>query len=274
MKKIEGLGLIGGGQMAEAIVKGLLDKGIFKPEEILVSEPLDKRREYLKSTYQVMVTDSNTLVLKEKSCVILAVKPQVMKLVLQEISKEIDTNKHLIITIAAGLPISFYEALLPEKTRLVRIMPNTCALVHHSISAIAKGSWATEEDLKLAETIFSAIGETVILPESLIDAVTALSGSGPAYVSLFIEALIDAGVRIGLPRDLAEKLALNTVAGTVKLMTQGKKDPYQLKAMVTSPGGTTISALEVFYRSGLPGIIIEGVIKAFERSKELSKLVS
>ncbi len=265
------LGIIGGGQMAEAILKGLLDKNIISPEKILISEPLLQRRQYLDDFYNIPLTESNTEVVKSKKLIILAVKPQVMKRVLEEI-KPFITEKHLILTIAAGLPICFYEKILPPGTRLVRIMPNSCALVHQSISAIAKGSFATEEDLKITETLFSAIGETVIVEESLIDAVTALSGSGPAYVALFIEAFIDAGVRVGLPRNLAEKLTLQTIIGTIELMTKTKKDPYQLKAMVTSPGGTTIAAMHEFYEKGFSGIVMSAVFKAFLRSKELSDL--
>ncbi len=272
MQLLKGVGIIGGGQMAEAIIKGFLDKNIFDPEKILISEPLLERRQYLDDFYKIPLTDSNPEVVNNKNLIILAVKPQVMKEVLEEI-KPFITENHLILTIAAGLPISFYEKILPSKTRLIRIMPNSCALVHKSISAIAKGTFATDEDLKIAETLFSAIGETVIVDESLIDAVTALSGSGPAYVALFVEALIDAGVRTGLPRPLSEKLALQTIIGTIELMTKAKKDPYQLKSMVTSPGGTTISALHEFYEKGFSGIIISAVYKAYLRSKELSEFL-
>jgi len=273
MSVVKEIGIIGGGQMAEALIKGFLDKNLFSPENILVSEPLLARRQYLADFYHVNLTDKNSEVVKSKNLILLAVKPQVMKKVLEEIKPFIKPERHLILTIAAGLPISFYENILPFKTRLVRIMPNTCALVHKSISAIAKGSHATEEDIKIAETLFSAIGETVILDESLIDAVTALSGSGPAYVALFIEALIDGGVRAGLPRPLAEKLAFQTVIGTVELMTKSKKNPYELKSMVTSPAGTTISALEVLYKKGFPGIVISAIYKAYQRSKELSEAI-
>ncbi|WP_022856138.1 pyrroline-5-carboxylate reductase [Thermodesulfobacterium thermophilum] len=268
------IGFIGGGMMAEAIIKGLLDKGLFSPENILVSEPVAERREYLSSTYKVHTVDQNEKVLKGCAKIILAVKPQVMKKVLEEIKEHIDIEKHLLITIAAGLPISFYEKILPRGTRLIRVMPNTCAIVHKSISALTKGSFATEEDLTSAEKLFSAIGETVVVGEELIDAVTALSGSGPAYVALFIESLIDGGVRAGLPRPLAEKLALATVVGSVEMMKKLKKNPYEIKAMVTSPAGTTITALEVFYQKGFPGTVIEAIYKAYLRSKELSEAFS
>lgn len=272
MGKIKEIGIIGGGQMAEALIKGFLEKEIFSPDKILVSEPIAERRKYLEEIYKVITTENNKKVVEERVLILLAVKPQVMKSVLEEIKNFINIDKHLFLTIAAGLPISFYENILPPKTRLVRIMPNTCALVHKSISALCKGSFATNKDLELAKEIFSAIGETVIVDESLMDAVTALSGSGPAYVALFIEALIDAGVRIGLPRNISEKLTLQTIIGTVELMTKYQKDPYEIKAMVSSPGGTTISALHEFYEKGFPGIVISAVYKAFLRSKELSQM--
>jgi len=269
--ELKEIGLIGGGQMAEAMIKGFIDKELFPPENIFVSEPVAERRAYLEKSYQVKTTDNNLEVIKKRRIIILAVKPQVMKLVLEEIKSTLKPE-HLIITIAAGLPIRFYQNILGD-VRIIRVMPNTCALVHKSISALSRGGTATPEDLEVAQKIFSAIGETVVVDESLIDAITALSGSGPAYVSLFVESLIDAGVNAGLPRPLAEKLALATVSGTVELMKKGQKDPYQLKSMVTSPGGTTIAGLKVMYEKGLPGIIMEAIFKAYIRSKELSEAV-
>ncbi len=273
MKEIKEIGIIGGGQMAEALIKGFLEKKIFSSEKILVSEPLAERRKYLEKTYKVITTENNKKIVKERSLILLAVKPQVMKKVLEEIRDFIDIEKHLILTIAAGIPLAFYEKILREKTRIVRIMPNTCALVHKSISALCKGTFATDEDLEVSQQIFSAIGETVIVDESLMDAVTALSGSGPAYVALFIEALIDAGVRVGLPRNISEKLTLQTILGTIELMTKSQKNPYEIKAMVSSPGGTTISALHEFYEKGFQGIVISSVYRAYLRGKELSEIL-
>ncbi|MFN3504916.1 MAG: pyrroline-5-carboxylate reductase [Caldimicrobium sp.] len=265
------LGIIGGGMMAEALIKGFLEKEIFRAKDITVSEPVTERRQYLEEYYGISTTSKNIEVLSRNSTIILAVKPQVMSAVLNEIKAKIVPANHLLITIAAGLPISYYEKRLPEGSRVIRVMPNTCALVHESISAIAKGSWATEKDLNLATEIFQTIGEVLIVKEEYMDAVTALSGSGPAYVSLIVEALIDAGVSCGLPREIAEKLILHTIEGTIKMIRKTNKNPYQIKAMVTSPGGTTISALEVFYQRGFPGIIIEAVKRAWKRSQELSE---
>ena len=266
------IGIIGGGQMAEALIKGFLEKGLFFPKNILVSEPLKERRQYLEEFYNVQTTEDNKRVVKERELLLLAVKPQVMGRVLEEIKDLINPKKHLVLTIAAGLPLSFYEKRLPQKTKIVRIMPNTCALVHKSISAISKGPYVEDEELTLVEKIFSVVGEVVRVEEAYMDAVTALSGSGPAYVSLFLEALIDAGVRCGLPRNISEKLALATLEGTIELLKKTRKNPYEIKAMVTSPGGTTITALEELYKKGFQGIIIKAVRKAYERGKELSQL--
>jgi pyrroline-5-carboxylate reductase len=268
---IKKIGIIGGGQMAEALIKGFLERDLFSPKEILISEPVGERRQYLGEYYYIQTTQNNSELVNKCNLILLAVKPQVMGKVLEEIRDNINPEKHLILTIAAGLPLSFYEKRLPQKTKIVRIMPNTCALIHKSISAIAKGPYVSEEELSLVEKLFSAIGEVIRVEETYMDAVTALSGSGPAYVALFLEALTDAGVRCGLPRAVAEKLAFSTLEGTLEMIKKTGKDPYQIKAMVTSPGGTTISALEVFYKEGFPGIVISAIRSAFERSKELSK---
>jgi pyrroline-5-carboxylate reductase len=216
----------------------------------------------------LLTTSENPTVLQKKTTVILSVKPQVMEGVLAEIKDSVTPN-HLLISIAAGLPIKFYEKRLPEGTRLIRVMPNTCAIVGKAVSVISKGSFALEEDLELVKRLFSTVGLALTSEERYMDAVTALSGSGPAYVALFIEALTDAGVLVGLPRDLAETLALETVRGTVELMSQTKKSPYEVKSMVSSPGGTTIAALEALYEKGFLGIMMSAIKKAYLRSLEL-----
>jgi len=264
----EGIGFIGGGVMAEALIRGFLNTKMYKPNEILVSEPNDQRRQYLEEFYGVLTTSENLRVLRNRKKVILAVKPQVMEEVLGDVKEEV-SPEHLLITIAAGLPIKFYEKRLPEGTRLIRVMPNTCAIVARSVSVISKGSFATPDDLEFVKKLFSVVGIVLTADERYMDGVTALSGSGPAFVALFIEALTDAGILIGLPRDLAETLALETVRGTVELISQTKKSPSEIKAMVSSPGGTTISALEIFYEKGFPGIVMSAVKRAYLRSLEL-----
>lgn len=266
---IESIGIIGGGQMAEALIRGFLERDLFRPQRIFVSEPLRERRQYLEEYYSIRTTEKNSDVIESESTIILAVKPQVMDEVLKEISEKVIPQRHLLISIAAGLPISYYEKRLPPRTKIIRVMPNTCALVHKSISAITPGSFAEERDLKIGTYLFGAIGKVFVIEEKYLDAVTALSGSGPAYVALFIEALIESGVRCGLPRNIAEKLVLATLEGTVTLIEKTSKNPYEIRAMVTSPGGTTINALNVLYRDGFSGIIIDAVYSAFRRALEL-----
>lgn len=266
--KRQGIGFIGGGMMAEALIRGFLNSKLYKPTEIFVSEPNGERRQYLEEFYGISTTPENLRVLQNRETVILAVKPQVMEGVLAEIKNSVTPN-HLLITIAAGLTIEFYEKRLPHGTRLIRVMPNTCAIVGKAVSVLSKGSFALDEDLEFAKGLFSTVGLALTADERYMDAVTALSGSGPAYVALFVEALADAGVLVGLPRDLAETLALETVRGTVELISQTKKSPYEVKSMVSSPGGTTIAALETLYEKGFSGVIMSAVKKAYLRSLEL-----
>ncbi|NPB09177.1 MAG: pyrroline-5-carboxylate reductase [Thermodesulfobacteria bacterium] len=267
------IGFIGGGQMAEAIIRGLLSSGRTKAERIAVSEPLPERRAYLEKTYPGLeVLGDNLDLVRKADLVVLAVKPQVMARVLEEIAPAVEP-RHLVISIAAGIPLSFLEKRLPPGTRIIRVMPNTPALVLAGISAYTGGQSVSREDLELAQEFLSSLGEALELPESLFDAVTGLSGSGPAFVALFIEALTDGGVKMGLPRPVAEKLALETVLGTARLMKEAQKNPYELKAMVTSPGGTTICGIKALQDKGLPAAVMEAVEQATKRSQELSRLV-
>ncbi len=268
------LGFIGGGQMAEAMIKGLLASKTVQSKQILVSEPLPERRDYLAKTYKVTTLENNPALVKEAEIVILAVKPQVLAGVLEEIFPVVDPSHHLIISIAAGIPLLFLERRLPEGTRIIRVMPNTPALVLSGISAYTPGQRATAEDLALAREILSALGECLELPEVYFDAVTGLSGSGPAFVALFIEALVDGGVKVGLPRPVAERLAVETVLGTAKLMKETKRNPYQLKAMVTSPGGTTIAGVKAMAEGAFSATVMEAVEAATKRSEELSRLIT
>ena len=268
------IGFIGGGQMAEALLKGLFKAGATEPEKVLVSEPYAPRREHLSREFPgVKVIFDNCALVRESDFVVLAVKPQVMKEVLKEISLSVDPERHLILSIAAGIPSSFLEAFLPEKTRVIRVMPNTPALVLEGVSAFTGGRYTTPEDLALAEEFLKAFGECVALPESYFDAVTGLSGSGPAFVAAFYEALVDGGVKVGLPRPVAEKLALQTILGTARLLKETAKDPYQLKAMVTSPGGTTIAGLKALAERAFPGAVMEAIEAATARSAELTREV-
>jgi len=265
------LGFIGGGQMGEALIRGIIQSGLYASGDILVTEPNESRRTYLQETYQVQPFDSGAPIWKTCSTVILAVKPQVMGSLLADARKMI-SSKHLIISIAAGLPISFYEEHLNgQQCRIVRVMPNTPALILESASALSGNSHVTPADMDLAKSLFDAVGKAIVMDERYLDAVTGLSGSGPAYVFSFIEGMIDAGVKVGLARPVAETLALQTVLGSVKLMLETGKHPAVLRDMVTSPGGTTIAAQHVMDRAGFKGIIMDAIEAATNRSAELGK---
>jgi len=264
------LAIIGAGAMGSALVRGLTQSGKLKADQIVASD-IDEERLKQLQPFGVQTTNDNKLAVQQSDVALLCVKPQVMDEVLAEISPAVDPKKHCVISIAAGIPISRLESALPEGTPVVRVMPNTPAQVLAGASAIALGTNATELHRQIAHEIFSAVGLVIDVPEKLIDAVTALSGSGPAYVFVFAEALADAGVNLGLPRAVALKLAAQTLLGAAKMLLETGKHPAELKDMVTSPGGTTIAALSVLERKAFRGAIIEAVAVAHQRAKELAK---
>ncbi|MEK6202225.1 MAG: pyrroline-5-carboxylate reductase [Desulfobulbaceae bacterium] len=265
------VGFIGGGQMGEALIRGIIQSGLYTADTILVAEPDSARRAYLTETYQIQAFDSGAPIWKSCTTVILAVKPQVMGSLLTA-AQELISAEHLIISIAAGLPISFFEGHLPgRQCKIIRVMPNTPALVLEGASALSGNTHVTPGEMSLAKSLFDAVGVAVILEEKYLDAVTGLSGSGPAYVFTFIEGMIDAGIKTGLARGVAETLAIQTVLGSVKLMQESNKHPAVLRAMVTSPGGTTIEAQHVLERAGFKGIIMDAIEAATNRSIELGR---
>ncbi len=266
------IGFIGGGQMAEALIRGIIASGLYKEIDILVAEPNDFRREHLEQTYSVKTYQSNLPIFENCRIIILAVKPQTMKSLLEDCRERVQPQ-HIMISIAAGLPISFYMQLIGKsETKIIRVMPNTPALVLEGASALSRNNNVSDQELQTAEEIFLAVGEVVILDEVHLDAVTGLSGSGPAYVFSFIEALVDAGVKSGLTRAISEKLALQTVSGSVKLLKESGEHPAALRGKVTSPGGTAITAMHVLEKVGFHGIIMDIVEAAVTRSKELGKV--
>ncbi len=267
MLKDKVIGFIGGGNMAEALIKGLLAGGL-PAADLIVAEPHDKRRDLLAENYGLKCAEGNSAVIKASDIIILAVKPQVADKVLQEIGGVKATGK-LFISIMAGVKTATVEAAFAGKTRVVRVMPNTPALVLEASSAVAPGIYATAEDISLARRIFELVGKAWLVEEKLMDAVTGLSGSGPAYVLTFIEALSDAGVKNGLTRDVALGLAAQTVLGTAKLLLETREHPAQLKDRVTSPGGTTIAGLHVLETEGFRGALMNAVDAATARSREL-----
>jgi pyrroline-5-carboxylate reductase len=262
-------GFIGGGNMAEAIIRGMIAGGT-AAAEILVAEPLAARRQFLADSYSVATTTDNSAVAGSCSVIVLAVKPQVAAAVCTGLQQQISA-KQLLISIMAGVTCASIESCFPEAVRVVRVMPNTPALVLAGAAAVAGGSNATAEDLATTEHLFSLVGSSCRLEEKLMDAVTGLSGSGPAYVLTFIEALADGGVKNGLPRNAALQLAVQTVLGTAKLLAETGEHPGSLRDKVTSPGGTTIAGLYALEQGCFRGTIINAVDAATARSKELGK---
>jgi pyrroline-5-carboxylate reductase len=261
------IGFIGGGNMAEALIKGLL-AGAVPAQLLVVSEPAPERQSHLSSRYGITIADHNSQVAEQCQAVIIAVKPQIASWILQEVSAALPPET-LLISIMAGVTTAAMEAAFPGAVRVVRVMPNTPALVLEAASAIARGLHATDEDVSLTRRIFELVGKTWVVDEKLLDAVTGLSGSGPAYVMTFVEALADAGVKNGLPRDIAIGLAAQTVYGTAKLLLETHEHPAVLREKVTSPGGTTIAGLHVLENGAFRGTIISAVESATRRSKEL-----
>ena len=264
------LGFIGGGNMAAALVKGLLHSKVVPPEKIIVSDVKDDRLQMLREKHGIRTTTDNHELVRDSDVVVLSVKPQVIDKVLGAIGQEIRADQ-LVVSVAAGVPVSAMEARLPDGARVVRTMPNTPATVDAAATAIAPGTHATEEDLEIAHELFAAVGRVVTLDESLLDAVTGLSGSGPAYVMLMIEALADGGVKVGLHRDTALLLAAQTVYGSAKLLLETGEHPGRLKDMVTSPGGTAIAGLHTLESGGLRRTLIDAVEAATTRAAALGE---
>lgn len=262
------IGFIGGGNMAEAIIKGLLAGGM-RPDAIMASEPLEPRRQFLASHYGIKVSDKALDVTSKADVIILAIKPQMAASVLTDLESLIPPDT-LIISIMAGISTGFIEETLSSGVRVVRVMPNTAALVQAAATAICPGRKADDTDLATATEVFSLLGAVVTTTEKLMDAVTGLSGSGPAYVFAFIEALSDAGVKNGLARDVSLKLAVQTVLGAARMIAETGQHPSLLKEMVTSPGGTTIAGLHVLENGRFHGLVMDAVDCASARSRELS----
>jgi pyrroline-5-carboxylate reductase len=270
------LGIIGGGVMGEAILSRLIAQQVYRPDQVLVSDPQAQRREVLSQRYGVNVTSDNGVAAKADEVLLLAIKPQVFKAVASDlVSKDGNHSSAsetlpMVISILAGVSLTELEAAF-EHQPVIRAMPNTPATVGAGITAIAPGKTVTAKHLQVAKTLLGAVGEVVEVSESLMDAVTGLSGSGPAYVAVMIEALADGGVAAGLPRAIASKLALSTVWGTAQLLQDKQIHPAQLKDQVTSPGGTTIAGIAELERSGFRSALIEAVQAAYRRSQQLGK---
>ena len=263
---------LGTGNMAEALLKGLLREGTADPEELVCAEPRPERREEIADRYGVEVTADNRAAAALADLLLLSVKPQVMDAVLAEIAPVVDGRK-LVVSIAAGVPAAAIARRLPA-ARIVRTMPNTPALVGAGATALARGPNATEEDMTVARALFEAVGTVVVVDEPLLDAVTGLSGSGPAFVFMAIEALADGGVKAGLPRAAALSLAAQTVLGAARLVLESGRHPGELKDQVTSPAGTTIAGVQALEARGFRAALMEAVEAAARRSRELGEMAA
>ena len=254
--------------MGEALISRLLSLGHFAPDAIVVGEPSLVRQQFLMATYGVQATADNQVALAGADVVLVAVKPQIFGAIASDLMRISSQQTSLLISIMAGVPIATLAGAVPGWP-VVRAMPNTPATVGAGVTAIAAGSQATADHVQTARTIFEAVGTVVEVPETLLDAVTGLSGSGPGYVAIVIEALADGGVAAGLPRATALQLAIQTVRGTAELLHTGNIHPAVLKDRVTSPGGTTIAGIAQLEAGGLRSALIEAVQAACDRARAL-----
>jgi len=268
------VGFIGAGNMAAALIRGLLHGGAFlSPQNVIASAASRTHLDKLAAEHRgIQTTLSNKEVCAFADVVVLAVKPQIVEKVLGQISPHIRSGT-LLVSVSAGVSTSAIEHRLPAQSRVIRAMPNTAATVLAGATAICRGAFADDKDIEIAERLFGSVGRTVVLDESLMDAVTGLSGSGPAYIMLIIEALADGGVKVGLHRDTALMLAAQTVYGAAKLLLETGEHPGRLKDMVTSPGGTAIAGLHTLEAGGLRTTLINAVETATHRAQELGEAI-
>jgi len=264
------IGFLGAGKMATALARGFVRAGLVTPGQVTASDPSAAARAAFAKEVGAKTTVSNAEVVKSAAVLVLAVKPDQVSGLLAEIRDQL-TDKHCLISIAAGVPLAKLEAGLGAGARLIRVMPNTPALVGASATAFALGKAARPADGELAQKLFSAVGVAFQVKEALLDAVTGLSGSGPAYAYLFIEGLSDGGVAAGLPREIATRLAAQTVLGSARMVLETGLHPGVLKDMVTSPGGTTIEGLHELEKGKMRGTVISAVRAAAEKAKKLGQ---
>lgn len=263
------IGFLGAGQMATALARGWAAAGLLDPARSLASDPVPAAREKFATATGVRAVAANAEVAAAADVLVLAVKPQTMAAVLAEV-RPVVSSRHLVVSIAAGVTLGQLADGLGREARVVRVMPNTPCLVGASAAGFAAGSAATAADVALVARLFGAVGKAFAVPEHLLDAVTGLSGSGPAFVYVLIEALADGGVRVGLPRDVALALAAQTVLGSAKMVLETGTHPAALKDAVASPGGTTIAGLHALERAGFRAAAMDAVEAAARRATELA----
>ena len=267
------IGFIGSGNMGEALVSGLVSSKATRPENIICSDISSETRKEIQEKYGVLTTSSNIKVCEKSEIIIYATKPQILGAVLKETAPALDKSK-LVISIAAGVPLAAIAAGLKKELRLIRSMPNICAFVKESATAVCAGQFVQEGDVELARAVFDSVGKTVFIQENiLMDAFTGLSGSGPAYIFTVVDAMADAGVKMGLSRKDSLFLSTQTVLGAARLLLESQEHPGQLKDRVASPGGTAIAGIHTLEQGGLRTTLINAVESATKRSMELGDMM-
>ena len=266
----EKIGIVGAGKIGAAIARGIIRAGLVKKDDVMASDVSEALRQSLNQELAVRTTADNRELCDFADIVILAVKPQIVEPVAREIAEKLGKGK-LLVSVAAGVPLGRIETPLEPGARVVRVMPNISCVVGAGAAGYAAGAHATAADLEKVGAILNSFGVGMAVEEKYLDAVTGLSGSGPAYVFLFMEALADGGVQAGLSRDVALKLAVQTVYGAARMALESRKHLGELKDEVTSPGGTTIAGLYAMERNGFRGIVMDAVVQATRRSQELGK---
>lgn len=264
------IGFIGAGQMAEALARGFIAKGVCRAEHVFATDPVQDRKEVFRS-FSTNPVDGNIEVVQSADVIFIAVKPQYVSVVLREVRPYLE-DRHTIVSIAAGITLQSLKDAAGDGVRLVRVMPNTPCLVGETAAAMCLGGKADDGDAELVRRLFDSVGKIYRVDEKLLSAVTGLSGSGPAYVFLMIEALADGGVRSGLPRDIANQLAAQTVLGSAKMVLQTGKHCGALKDMTCSPAGTTIAGIHELERAGTRAAFMNAVLAATQRADELAKM--
>ena len=264
------VGFLGAGNIGDAIIKGMIQSGLVPADAVSASDVRADRLDQLAQQYGIRKAESNAALVRESDVIVFAVKPQIMAGVVGEIAPVVDERK-LLISVAAGVATATLRAHLARPARLIRVMPNTPALVLEGVTAIARAQGLQPGDLETAQELFGAVGRVVVLDEEAMDAVTGLSGSGPAYIAIVIESLADGGVKMGLDRVTAMTLAAQTVLGSARLVLETGLHPGQLKDMVASPGGTTIAGIAALEEGGIRRTFINAVERATQRSRELGQ---
>jgi pyrroline-5-carboxylate reductase len=262
------LGIVGAGKMGEAILAGALKNGLYAPGEIILSVRSESHRQELERKYGVAATLDNRAIAAESPVILLAIKPKTIASVLDQMGPDLAPGS-LVISTAAGVPIGMLESHLPPSVGVVRAMPNMAVAVGEGMTALSRGGKVPDEGMRLAERLFGSVGAVVTLDESLMDAVTGLSGAGPAYIYLVIESLADGGVKMGLPRDIAIRLAAQTTLGAAKAVLVTGEHPAKLKDQVATPAGATIEGILELEEGGVRAALIKSVVKATERSRQL-----